>query len=153
MIASNIICDDIYFNKSWCIVGQGTFALREVNQMEREMCSYLELQLNIEPKNLKGFEDKVCRDFAGPGPYPPIVLPQPAPSPFAHPGASSSTSIPSFGALHVATQTSTCRHRRQPDHVLPIPVNTRYPIILALHFHLTCFVGLATHTTRLARSL
>lgn len=97
MIASKIICDDTYSNKSWCIVGQGMFALREINQMEREMCSYLEWQLNVEPKILKEFEDKVCRDFAGPGPYPPIVLLQPAPSPFAHPGASLSTSIPSFG--------------------------------------------------------
>lgn len=95
-IASKIICDDNYSNKSWCIVGQ-MFALREINQMQREMCSYLEWQLSVEPKILKEFEDKVCRDFAGPEPYPPIVLPQPAPSPFAHPGASSSTSIPSFG--------------------------------------------------------
>ena len=35
------------------------FALREVNQMEREMCSYLEWQLNIEPSALKEFEQKV----------------------------------------------------------------------------------------------
>lgn len=110
MIASKIICDDTYSNKSWCIVGQGMFALREINQMEREMCSYLEWQLNVEPKILKEFEDKVCRDFAGPGPYPPIVLPQPAPSPFAHPGASSSTSIPSFG------------HRTSPPKPVPAAI-------------------------------
>jgi hypothetical protein len=42
MLASKIICDDTYF-KSWCIlVSQGMFALREINQMEQEMCSYLE---------------------------------------------------------------------------------------------------------------
>jgi len=49
MIASKIICDDIYSNKSWCIVGQGMFALWEINQMEREMCSYLKWQLNVDP--------------------------------------------------------------------------------------------------------
>ncbi|OBZ69722.1 PHO85 cyclin-9 [Grifola frondosa] len=58
MIASKVICDDTYSNKSWSIVGQGMFALREVNQMEREMCSYLEWQLNIEPGALKEFEAK-----------------------------------------------------------------------------------------------
>lgn len=42
MLASKVICDDTYSNKSWSIVGQGMFALREINQMEREMCSYLE---------------------------------------------------------------------------------------------------------------
>ena len=42
MRASKIIRDDMYFNKSWCIVGQGMFAFREINQMVREMCSYLD---------------------------------------------------------------------------------------------------------------
>ncbi|KAI0696657.1 hypothetical protein C8T65DRAFT_710530 [Cerioporus squamosus] len=81
MIASKVICDDTYSNKSWSIVGQGMFALREINQMEREMCSYLEWQLNIEPSALKEFEQKVRRDFKGLGPYPTYVLPSPAPSP------------------------------------------------------------------------
>jgi hypothetical protein len=38
MIASKVICDDTYLNKSWSIVGQGMFQLREINQMERKMC-------------------------------------------------------------------------------------------------------------------
>ena len=101
MIASKIICDDTYSNKSWCIVGQGMFALREINQMEREMCSYLEWQLNVEPSILRDFEAQVRRDFAGPGPYPQIILPQPSPSTFPHSiptaSASTSTSIPMFG--------------------------------------------------------
>ena len=42
MLSSKIICDDTYSNKSSSIVGQGISALREINQMEREMCSYLE---------------------------------------------------------------------------------------------------------------
>src|SRR5882762_5250992 len=67
--------------------------IREINQMEREMCSYLEWQLNVDPSIL---HDQVCHNFIGPGPYPPIVLPQPSPCPF-HSSASSSTSIPLFG--------------------------------------------------------
>jgi hypothetical protein len=100
MLASKIICDDTYSNKSWCIVGQGMFALREINQMEREMCSYLEWQLNVDPTTLRDFQARVQQDFSGPGPYPQVVLPQPAPAPFTHQSTShlnsSSTSIPSF---------------------------------------------------------
>lgn len=81
MLSSKVICDDTYSNKSWSIVGQGMFALREINQMEREMCSYLEWQLNVEPSALAEFEQRVKRDFKGPGPYPTYALPSPAPSP------------------------------------------------------------------------
>ncbi|THH03479.1 hypothetical protein EW146_g10435, partial [Bondarzewia mesenterica] len=81
MIASKIICDDTYSNKSWSIVSQGMFALREINQMEHEMCSYLEWQLNVEPQVLRHFKAKVRRNFADLGPYPLIVLPQLSPSP------------------------------------------------------------------------
>ena len=42
MIASKVICDDTYSNKSWSIVGQGMIQLREINQMECEMCQYLD---------------------------------------------------------------------------------------------------------------
>jgi len=35
---------------SWWIVGQGMFALQEINQMEWAMCSYLEWQLNVDPR-------------------------------------------------------------------------------------------------------
>ncbi|KAI0263784.1 hypothetical protein BC834DRAFT_971147 [Gloeopeniophorella convolvens] len=96
MLASKIICDDTYSNKSWCIVGQGMFALREINQMEREMCSYLEWQLNVDPTTLRDFEARVRRDFQGPGPYPTVVLPPAAPASFAHPTSSTASTIPSF---------------------------------------------------------
>ncbi|TDL17017.1 hypothetical protein BD410DRAFT_886258, partial [Rickenella mellea] len=42
MIASKVVCDDTYSNKSWAVVVQGRFVLREINQMEEEMCTYLE---------------------------------------------------------------------------------------------------------------
>ena len=83
MLASKVICDDTYSNKSWSIVGQGMFALREISQMEREMCSYLEWQLNVESSALKEFEQKVTRGFKGPGPYPSYLMPSPAPSPMS----------------------------------------------------------------------
>ncbi|KAH9937838.1 uncharacterized protein BXZ73DRAFT_100052 [Epithele typhae] len=67
---SEINCDDTHSNNRWAIVGQGMFALREINQIEREMRSYLQWLLNIEPSALKEFEPKPRRDFKGSGPYP-----------------------------------------------------------------------------------
>jgi hypothetical protein len=45
------------------------FALQEINQMEDEMCNYLDWQLNIEPSALKEFETMVYRDFRELSPY------------------------------------------------------------------------------------
>ncbi|KAF8342930.1 uncharacterized protein EI90DRAFT_2903207, partial [Cantharellus anzutake] len=64
MIASKVICDDTYSNKSWCVVGQGMFSLREINQMEREMCGYLDWQLNVPQTDLEQFTNKVQGEFA-----------------------------------------------------------------------------------------
>ena len=60
MLVSKIICDDTYFNKSWCIVGQGMSSLQGINQMEREMRSYLKRILDPE---LAEFEAEVKRDY------------------------------------------------------------------------------------------
>jgi Cyclin, N-terminal domain len=51
--ASKMVCNDAYLNKSWCIVGQNLYTLKEVNQMEREMCSYLEWILHVEAAELE----------------------------------------------------------------------------------------------------
>ena len=37
------------------------FQLREINQMEKEMCQYLEWELNVDPGTLKEFEEMVRR--------------------------------------------------------------------------------------------
>jgi len=60
MLASKVICDCTYSNKSWSIVAQGMFQLREINQMEREMCQYLEWELNVDLVTLKEFEMGRC---------------------------------------------------------------------------------------------
>ncbi|KAF9819562.1 hypothetical protein IEO21_02026 [Rhodonia placenta] len=127
MIASKVICDDTYSNKSWSIVGQGMFALREINQMEREMCSYLEWQLNIDPNALKEFEQKVRRDFKGQGPYPTYVLPSPAPTPV--PGttpysSSGAVSMPPTFARTGAAVPSTSPPKPIPP---PMAAPTAYP--------------------------
>jgi Cyclin, N-terminal domain len=55
MIASKVICDDTYSNESWCIVGPNLYTLKGVNQMEHEMCSYLQWLLHIEAPKLDAF--------------------------------------------------------------------------------------------------
>ncbi|KAJ7182002.1 hypothetical protein C8R46DRAFT_1068908 [Mycena filopes] len=76
MIASKVICDDTYSNKSWSIVAQRMFTLREINQMEREMCSYLDWELTVDNPILSNFEVMVQRDFppGSRGPYPTYSL-------------------------------------------------------------------------------
>jgi len=59
MIASKVICDDTYSNQSWGIVAQKMFALKEINQMEREMCGYLEWNLNVGGDEVTAFEARV----------------------------------------------------------------------------------------------
>ncbi|KAI9639767.1 uncharacterized protein MKK02DRAFT_40092 [Dioszegia hungarica] len=59
MIASKVICDDTYSNQSWGIVAQKMFALKEINQMEREMCGYLEWNLNVAGPEVLDFESRV----------------------------------------------------------------------------------------------
>lgn len=68
MIASKVICDDTYSNKSWAIVAQGMFTLREINQMEREMCSYLDWELTVDNPILQNFEAMVTHDFSSAAP-------------------------------------------------------------------------------------
>ncbi|KAI6116024.1 hypothetical protein F5141DRAFT_1266388 [Pisolithus sp. B1] len=101
MLASKVICDDTYSNKSWSIVAQGMFQLREINQMEREMCQYLEWELNVDPLTLSEFEAMVRKDFAGIGPFPTYILPStkkstppPSANPFAHPSSNFTPSPP-----------------------------------------------------------
>ena len=101
MIASKVMCDDTYSNKSWSIVAQGMFTLREINQMEHKMCGYLEWELNVDTKTLKSFEMMVKKDFNGPGLYPTYVLSMFSkrvnPLDAAQPLTSSTSPIPSFG--------------------------------------------------------
>lgn len=63
MISSKVICDDTYSNQSWGIVAQKMFALKEINQMEREMCGYLEWNLNVGGEEVVAFESSVRAEF------------------------------------------------------------------------------------------
>jgi len=110
MIASKVVCDDTYSNKSWTVVGQGMFSLREINQMEREMCGYLEWLLNVDPKELREFESKVRRDYAPNGPCPAFVHPPqpatPAAAQVPSPIAPLSTDAPPQSQSHVPNAAS-----------------------------------------------
>lgn len=57
MLASKSSCDDTYSNKSWTVVSQGLFSLREVNQMERELFGYLGFKVNVEIEELTAFRN------------------------------------------------------------------------------------------------
>jgi hypothetical protein len=71
ILASEVICDNTYSNKSWSIIAQGMFQLWEINQMEREMCQYLEC------RSRPGSPKTQFRRTAGPSPSPYPTLPAP----------------------------------------------------------------------------
>jgi len=82
------------------------------------MCSYLEWQLNVEPKVLADFEARVRRDFAGPGPYPSLVISSESTAepvsttshiPFAPPTSSSDTARPYISPSPAASPRSASR--------------------------------------------
>lgn len=135
MLASKVICEDTYSNKSWSIVAQSMFALREINQMEREMCSYLEWQLNVDPMELHDFEKKVRADFKGQGPYPSYDLPSPAPAPSPMPSstpyASDTTAPPPSFVTGRVPPPFVAYPTARPAHVharstQPIPIPTHH---------------------------
>lgn len=79
IFSSKIICDDTYSKKLWCIVSQGRFTLWEINQMEREMCSCLEWQLNVNPSTLLLIYCLRILFFLLSGPLSPFPFCMPAP--------------------------------------------------------------------------
>ncbi|RSH95826.1 hypothetical protein EHS25_000919 [Saitozyma podzolica] len=63
MIASKVLCDETYSNQSWGIVAQEMFVLKELNQMEREMCGFLEWNLNVLGEEVIEFEASVRAEY------------------------------------------------------------------------------------------
>lgn len=132
MIASKVICDDTYSNKSWSIVAQGMFTLREINQMEREMCNYLDWELTVDNPILANFEAMVQRDFPpnSKGPYPTYSLhmvskraakaaASASATPIPEPNSTTSP-IPAFGQSRQATPTKA--YPPPPPPIIPPPL-------------------------------
>ena len=63
IISSKFMCDDKHSNKTWSKVTLPVFDLSEINQMEREICNYLDWNLTISNPMLSNFMTAVKRDF------------------------------------------------------------------------------------------
>ncbi|KAF8500503.1 hypothetical protein F5888DRAFT_1881058 [Russula emetica] len=111
------------------------------NAKEGEIRSYLEWQLNVDPTTLHDFQARVQQDFAGPGPYPPMVLPQPAPAPFSHQSTGNNIN-PSMGSSSIPAFAS-CVPLSKDAPVIPSPSirTSRYPRGLPLCLDLSCIIG------------
>lgn len=72
MLSSKISMDDTYSNRSWQVVGQGLFELREVNQMERELFAFLGWNVVVRDEELIAWVDDVVGEY--------ISLTQPTPT-------------------------------------------------------------------------
>jgi len=62
MLASKVPCGDTYLSKSWAVVSQSMFQLKEINQTEREMCGYLEWHLS-NYQELEQFTERTQLEF------------------------------------------------------------------------------------------
>lgn len=63
ILAHKFMCDESFLNLSWCVVAQDLFELREINQMERELFHYLDMQINVDKETLVQFRDEVVDSF------------------------------------------------------------------------------------------
>lgn len=63
MIAAKVLDDTTFSNTAWVTISQNQFSHRLINQMEREMCRYMDYKLTIFCEVLYEFEEVVKRDF------------------------------------------------------------------------------------------
>ncbi|KAF5332296.1 hypothetical protein D9611_008064 [Ephemerocybe angulata] len=64
IIASKTLHDQTYTNKTWTSLVGGGFSLRELNQMERDMCKFLDWDLQIDHLDLEAFEKVVVAGYS-----------------------------------------------------------------------------------------
>ena len=113
--------------------------------MEQELRLYLEWQLSVDLTTLCDFERCVHHDFAGPGPYPTVVLPQTAPAPFTHSSnPSPSHSLPPFAACVGLPSQDPLVIPGPRSHTHPHP---RYPRGLSFGLDLFGVVSLPSNTS------
>ena len=131
MLSSKISMDDTYSNKSWQVVGQGLFELREVNQMERELFAFLGWNVVVRDEELAAWVEEVVGEYntlqeAVPAP---VVAPRSneerkrrrnnstaSPSSLASPSSSSSSS----SLRSASPEERDTRHRRAADAALAL---------------------------------
>lgn len=63
IIAAKVLNDTTFANTAWVTISQNQFSHRLINQMEREMCRYMDYKLTIFWRVLYDFEEVVKRDF------------------------------------------------------------------------------------------
>jgi hypothetical protein len=63
IIAAKILNDRTYSNTAWVTVSRNQFTREAINEMERQMCGYLNFKLAIFGPMLEVFEEAVKRDF------------------------------------------------------------------------------------------
>jgi hypothetical protein len=59
LVASGVLCDDTYSKASWSVVSQGVFTPRELSGMERELCHYLDWNLQAVAGELEEFNSRL----------------------------------------------------------------------------------------------
>ncbi|ORX96770.1 cyclin-like protein, partial [Basidiobolus meristosporus CBS 931.73] len=55
IVASKYLYDDAYYNKTWALVSNGMFTIKEINQMEFELLYFLNFRLHINTEQWNNF--------------------------------------------------------------------------------------------------
>lgn len=63
MIASKVLHDNAYTNLSWCTIANGVFTLHEINEMECNMCSALDWDVNVDSGTFAQIASTIGWDF------------------------------------------------------------------------------------------
>ncbi|KAG9124328.1 hypothetical protein FRC07_012009 [Ceratobasidium sp. 392] len=109
------------------------FTLREINQMEREMCGYLEWVINVKPEHLRDLEAMVRKEY-GPASAAPASVAVPIPRRPAEPRKQLAADYAS-GNPHLLRPPTPTRPRPRPRRAKrhPLEVLDRHPRIKRTH--------------------
>lgn len=66
IVSQKFVNDDTYNNKTWSTVATGVFTLQEINQMERELCAFLEWKLWVKRDELESFVWQLINEYLTP---------------------------------------------------------------------------------------
>lgn len=73
MLAAKLTQDNAYANMAWRDIGMYIFPLEHLNEMERNMCKYLDWNFNVDPMVFRRFERAIRKKYVGNAPYPPAA--------------------------------------------------------------------------------
>ncbi|KAK2952185.1 hypothetical protein BLNAU_12888 [Blattamonas nauphoetae] len=103
MVIAKVYEDVTYCNKDWVVIGDHSFTLRQINQMERELLTVLKFYISISVEEYDRFTLLLLRDYSVHMPismFPPSSIPSP-------PDGQPTRDTPGYLEFYIPNQTRT----------------------------------------------